>query len=236
MNSKKKSEIIARFLTPAIKFWIRNQVESITQLEVEIDAGDKQILSGKINQVYLSANEANYQGIFINQASVSTEDIAVNLGGILRGKPLKLLHPIFVSGDIVITAQELQKSLESSLLIQGLQDVVKLILENQRLENILEKYHIQWKNINIENQQVTIQGNINNNLKKVNNTLNITSNINIQEKQKLLLTDIKIEGIPELNNLTINDLIIDLGNEVAISELTISPHKIHCTGKIKVVS
>lgn len=236
MNSKKKSEIIARVLTPAVKFWIRNQVESITQLHIEIDAGDKQILSGKINQVYLSANEANYQGILINQASVSTQDIAVNLGGILRGKPLKLLHPIFVSGDIIITAQELQKSLESSLLIQGLQDVVKLILDNQGLKNILEKYHIQWKNISIEYQQIIVQGNINNNLEKENNILNIISNIDIQEKQKLILTDIQIKGISELNNITINDLIIDLGNEVALSKLTISPEKIHCTGKIKVIS
>lgn len=239
MSQKKKSEIISRFLTPAIKLWIRTQVESIMDLDILIDAGDRQILSGKINQVNLTAKEANYQGIFINYASVSTENIAVNLGGILRGKPLKLLHPIFVSGNLTITAEELHKSLSSSLLTSGLKDLVKLLLHNENIENteeIINKYQINWQSIDINNQSIIIVGNLINNLKNIQNKLIITSNISLENQQNLKLTQLKIEGIKELNNDDIHDLTIDLGNDVSLSELTISPEVLHCVGSVKVVS
>lgn len=84
MTIKSKSEIISRFLTPAIKFWLRSQLSTVEDLKMEIHAGDKQILRGKINEVSVQTTKAVYQDIHISQASVSTENIAVNLGGILE--------------------------------------------------------------------------------------------------------------------------------------------------------
>lgn len=106
---KHKSEIISHILTPAIKLWVRSQLQEIETLNIEIHAGDRQILRGKIEQVFLSAEKANYQGICINHAQVKTEEIAVNLGGILRGKPLKLLHPIFAEGEINLKKKRYSK-------------------------------------------------------------------------------------------------------------------------------
>ncbi|MGY6529533.1 MAG: LmeA family phospholipid-binding protein [Cyanobacterium sp.] len=239
MNTEKKSEIISRFLAPAVKLWIRSQVESITQLDIIIDAGDKQILSGKINQINLTAKEANYQGIFINYASVFTENIAVNLGGILRGKPLKLLQPIFVAGNVITTNEELKKSLQSSLLIQGLTDMLKILLENEGIKNgeeIISKYQINWNDIIIDIQKIIIKGELIDTINKSSSLLSIISNIDVKDEQKLMLTNLQIEGMKELNNIPINDLTIDLGNDVSLSELTVSPQELHCVGKIKVVS
>ncbi|MBE9223354.1 DUF2993 domain-containing protein [Cyanobacterium stanieri LEGE 03274] len=237
MNIKKKSEIISSFITPAIKLWIRTQVESITKLDVTIDAGDKQILTGKINQVNLQAKEANYRGIFLNYASVATEKIAINLGGILRGKPLKLLHPIFVSGNIIITASELSKSLDSSLLQDGLQDMLKILLNNEDVSpEIINQYHIEWHNITMETQRIIIEGSLLNIVNNTRENLVITSNLNIEKENQLLLTNLQIEGIKELSNRAINDLTIDLGNDVSLSELTISSQELHCIGTVKVVS
>lgn len=239
MNTSKKSDIISRFLSPAVKLWIRTQVEFTRDLDILIDAGDKQILSGKINQINLTAKEANYQGILINYASVTTENIAVNLGGILRGKPLKLLHPIFVSGNVVITAQELKTSLQSSLLTQGLTDMLKILLENEGIKNaeeIIKKYKIDWNDIMIETQKMTITGEFINSLDNSSNNLTIISNIDIKDEQKLVLTNVQIDGFKDLHNSVIDDLVIDLGSDVSLSELTISSQELHCVGKIKVVS
>jgi len=63
MAIKSKSEIISHILTPAIKFWLRSQLQNVVDLTIEINAGDKQILTGKIDQVSLQTNKAIYQGI-----------------------------------------------------------------------------------------------------------------------------------------------------------------------------
>lgn len=239
MSQKKKSEIISRFLTPAIKLWIRTQLESISSLNVSIDAGDKQILSGKINQVHLTAKEANYQGIFINDASVATENIAVNLGGILRGKPLKLLQPIFVSGNITITQEDLNKSLSSSLLIAGLKDLIKLLLEKEEINNsedIIDQYDISWQSIRLDNQQLIIKGDLVNKLDNIKGNLVISSLISLEDQQNLKFTNLSIDGIKELNNDDIHDLVIDLGEDVFLSELVLSKESLHGVGKVKVVS
>jgi hypothetical protein len=239
MLGKKKSEIISHVITPAIKFWLRSQLESIGELDINIDAGDKQILTGKINQVTLEAKEAIYRGIYINQAEICTENIAVNLGGILRGKPLKLLNPIYVVGEVNLTAQNLHNSLPSDLLQQALKDLVKLILVNQGFENadqILTQYQIQCQKIVISEQKLAIYGSFLEYNTQKQKELFITAHLFLKSNHELLLNPIEIQGIKELDNIIINNFYLDLGEDVELEELTINSHHLHCMGKIKVVS
>ncbi len=239
MGSKKKSEIISSILTPAIKFWVRSQLNSTEELDIKIDAGDKQILTGRINKVFLEAKQTIYQGIYINKAEVNTQNIAVNLGEILRGKPLKLLNPIYVVGDIEITSQNLHDSLQSHLLKQALTDLVKLLLENQELnniDNILQKYDFDWKKLVISEQKIAIYAQTFNKNDKETKELFITAHLLLKNNHEILLNPIEIQGIKELNNIIINDFSIDLGKEVELKKIEINTQKLHCTGKIKVIN
>ena len=50
---KRKSEIISRFLAPAITFWLKSQLEKVEDLDIAISAGDTKILRGKIDSSFL---------------------------------------------------------------------------------------------------------------------------------------------------------------------------------------
>jgi hypothetical protein len=238
MKIQNKSEIISHILTPAIKFWLRSQLETVEDLTMEIHAGDKQILTGKINQVSLETTKAIYQGIHVSKASVNTENIAVNLGGILRGKPLKLLQPIFVQGEVILSDNDLQTSLESTLLHQGLIDLVSLLLNHQQIPNyekILAQYNFFWHNITLKDDKFILSAILTNSIEQKFN-LTITSNLTLKDDQTLLFNPIEIIGIPDIKNIIIHHFEVDLGNDVALEKLTLTSQNLSCLGKLKVVS
>lgn len=238
MTIKSKSEIISHILTPAIKFWLRSQLQAVEDLNIEIHAGDKQILTGKINRVSLETSKAIYQGIHISKAAVNTENIAINLGGILRGKPLKLLQPIFVNGQLLLTLDDLQTSLNSSLLHQGLIDLVHLLLEHQKIEGykeILAQYQFNWQEIILHNDKFIIKAILQDNQRR-NTDLILTSNLILKDDHTLLFNPIEINKIPNLNTIIINNFEVDLGNDVVLEKVALNSNQLSCLGKIKVVS
>lgn len=235
---KHKSEIISRFLTPALKFWVRSQLKDIETLNIEIHAEDGKILRGKIETVFLQAEKANYQGIHINHARVKTEEIAVNLGGILRGKPLKLLHPILAEAELKLQKNDLQKSLKSKLLTQGLIDLLALLLENKSLKNphqILEKYDFNWQDISLFKDKFILTG-IRDNKKGEKKTIIITAGLSLKNDHTLLFNPLEIQGLFSSEIMTIDSFEVDLGREVAMASLRLNEQELSCQGKIKIVS
>lgn len=238
MAIKSKSEIISHILTPAIKFWLRSQLEGIEDLNIKINGGDKRILTGKIDQVSLEATKAIYQGIHVSKASVNTENIAINLGGILRRKPLKLLQPIFVNGELILTFDDIQTCLHSSLLHQGLIDLVHLLLAYQKIENyqeILAKYQFNWQKITLYDDKFILKGILTNN-KGENSNFILTSSLTLKDDHTLFFNPIEINKIPDLDIIVINNFEVDLGNDVTLEKLTLNENELSCLGKIKVVS
>lgn len=251
---KRKSEIISHFLTPAITFWLKSQLEKVEDLDINISAGDSKILRGKIDQVSLSTTKAIYQGIHVNQARVTTEKIAVNLGGVLRGKPLKLLQPIFVDGEIKLDKNALQTSLQSPLLKQGLIDLVYLLLEQKAIgkatpsvsaqyqysssdnhQEILAQYEFDWQNITVDSEKFILKATLINEQAETF-PLTLTSNLSLASSNILSLNPIQIEGIPEIPMIVLNDFTVDLGTDVEIKILELSGTELFCQGKVKVVS
>lgn len=116
--------LISRVLSPAVQHWLKSQVDRIDQLEVKINARDRQLLSGTIPQLTLAAAGAVYQGLHLSQVDLSGSNIRVNLKQVVQGKPLQLLEPIPVEGTISLTTADLNASLAAPLLA----DAVKLFL------------------------------------------------------------------------------------------------------------
>ncbi|MEL7330763.1 MAG: DUF2993 domain-containing protein [Cyanobacteria bacterium J06560_2] len=123
-GSEKKggSRIIGRILPAAVGFWLRSQVEEIAQLEIDLEGRDRQILKGFIPGVAVSAQQAIYRGIHVGQVQLSAKDIRINIGQVVRGKPLRLLKTFPVTGAVVLSEADLKASLRSPLLSAGLLD------------------------------------------------------------------------------------------------------------------
>jgi LmeA-like phospholipid-binding len=238
MITKSGSDIISKVLSPAICLWLRSQVEEIETLDLKISGGDRQILRGYIPQVSFATNKAIYQGIHLKQIELQAENIKINLGQILRGKPLRLLEPVPVSGQLLLDEVDLQASVISPLLSSGLTELVFALLEKSGIETPeteLKSYQIKWENIEIHQEKFSLSGNLtdsNNNSKP----LNIYSGLTLINPQKLHLNPIIIEGLPDHLEIKINELEIDLGDHVEIKELNLIKGQLSCMGQLIVQS
>lgn len=112
-----------------MKLWLRSQVEQVDALSLTLEGRDRDILSGYIPGVSVSAAQAIYQGIHIGQLQLSAQDIRINIGQVVRGKPLRLLKVFPVLGEVSLTADDLNASLASPLLGQGLRDFWRSLIQ-----------------------------------------------------------------------------------------------------------
>lgn len=132
------SRLISRVLPSAIRLWLQTQLEHVEDLFFCIEGCDREILSGHIPEVVLSARKAVYQGIHLSQIAVKASGIRINLGQVIRRKPLRLLTPFPVSGDLRLTTADLNQSLQAPLLGEGIYDLLQLIANAQPEAAFLE--------------------------------------------------------------------------------------------------
>ncbi|MEA5582524.1 DUF2993 domain-containing protein [Nodularia harveyana UHCC-0300] len=228
IKKSQKIRIITNVLTTALKLWLKSQVSQVSQLEVEINAGDRQILSGSIPWVSIIATGAVYKGIHITRIQLIAENIQVNIGAILKGQPVKLLEIVPVVGNLIVEEQDLNSSLVSELLSTALNDVVGEILPEYSLKSQL----VSWEKIVLGNDEIMIKGIISSvsqpepieigfNLELINGHELKLDNIQLIQNQVALLE----------NKHTYN---LDLGSDVNLQELTLNPGKLVCEGKINV--
>ena len=122
------SRLISRVLPVAVKFWLQTQLDEIGQLAFEIQASDRQVLSGHIPGVALSAQQAVYKGVKITDVDVQASGIKINIGQVLRGKPLRLKQPFPIEGQVAFDVDALAASSTESILAEGLLDFWQTLL------------------------------------------------------------------------------------------------------------
>ena len=228
--------IIDKLLASTVKLYLRSQVEKIKNLKVKITAKDRQILSGELPQVFIAANSAVYQGIYLRQLEVTGNKIRFNLPEILERKPLKLLEPITVNIQALLAESDLQASLESDLFLSGLADFWQELLSQQTASAAgkLTSYSaIEWQQITLQDNLVIMAGNLQT-AEEIDISIEITTNLYLSDSQTLIINLLDIQGIPELMGETWQSLKFDLGDDVAIADLSISQNKLFASGEIKI--
>ena len=143
--------LISRVLSPAIQLWLKSQVEQVEQLDVTINARDRQLLAGTIPQVTLCARRTIYQGLHLSNIDLTGENIRVNLSQVARGKALQLLEPITVTGTISLAEADLNASLAAPLLA----DAVKLFLLELLKSGALEEAD-STEDLNLQNLKMRL--------------------------------------------------------------------------------
>lgn len=127
-SPSKGSRLISRVLPVAVKFWLQTQVDEIGTLVFDIQATDRQVLSGHIPGIKLSAQDAVYQGVRISDVAVQASDIQINIGQVLRGKPLRLNQAFPIEGQVAFDGESLGVSSMDSVLAEGLLDFWQTLL------------------------------------------------------------------------------------------------------------
>jgi hypothetical protein len=110
------SHLLRSVLSPAVRLWIQSQVDSVGELELAIESSDRQLLSGRIPRIEIAAKDVLYKELHLSQIDLEGREIAVNLSQVMRGKPLQLLAPIAITAHLTLSEADLNASLASALL------------------------------------------------------------------------------------------------------------------------
>ncbi|MTJ19939.1 DUF2993 domain-containing protein [Dolichospermum sp. UHCC 0352] len=220
--------IITKVLTSAIKLWLRSQLNQVSHLEVQIEASDRQLLSGYIPGVSISASNAVYQGLRVTQIELEAEKIQLNVAAILKGQPLQLSAIVPVVGKLIITAQDLNNSLSSPLLLTAINDgMIPLLAEYS-----LNYPFITWEKITLDNQVLILHG------IPISETegafFNIHLGLELRNGQELQLTQVQVKTDQEVLLERNSPYMINLGTDVDIEKISLLPEQLTCYGRINI--
>lgn len=232
----KGSRLISRVLPPAVRLWLQTQTERIDDLAFTLTGSDRQILSGYVPQVAVAAQQAVYQGLHLSQIDLTATDIRINLGQVVRGKPLRLLCPFPVAGQVVLTQADLTASLASPLLGQALQDLIPQLLANQTLPPPLATA--------LEQAVPTALGLAENQLVLTLSAetdgpprLTLTTSLLVRDGRVLCLSHPQLDLVGEEPRpaVPLANLELDLGPEVAVETLQVDAEGVRFQGTVRVI-
>jgi LmeA-like phospholipid-binding len=224
-----QSEMISRVLSPAVRLFLRSRVETIEELELQIQGHDRQILRGYIPGVLLSVREAVYEGLHLGQTRLQGENIRLNIGQVLRGKPLQLLEPIRLNGKAEIDEGKLNRSIESFILANALTDLLILFLENHEVSLAREKVTAerpQWTEISLQEGFFRLQGMLESGV-----AIALAADLHLQDPQTLAIVPRYLDGLPEWSAIAYHPFTVDLGSDVAIEAFTLGDRTLSCQGR-----
>ena len=228
MLKKNKFKLVTNVLTKAIKLWLRTQVDHIEQLQLDIQAGNRQILSGYIPSVSIIADKAVYQGLHLSFIDLVAENIRINIGSILKGEQLRLLENVSVFCELSQVESDFSASLSSTLLSTALND----ILANFLSEDTLNSNSISWQELEIKDNQMIINATID----EENNpqALLFCLGLNLLSTHELRIAPISVTSNTKTLFESSDGEYLDLGSDVEIQDLNLLPGKIICRGMINV--
>lgn len=231
-----QTDLIRTILSPALRLWLRSLLEQVEQLDINIQGHDRQIIKGYIPRVCLNSRRAIYQGLQLGEVLILGENIRVNIGQILRGKPLQLLEPIRVSGEVSIEEEDLNASLSSFMLSNAFTDLLIMLLELNGVDNPkqqLETYQIQWQDVALHDNQFAISGMLTDKLGQTS-SVNILADLELINPQTLGINPVRIDILPHLSPLNLKAFEVDLGSDVELAKLSLVTGKLACKGNLVV--
>jgi hypothetical protein len=231
------TNIISKILSPAVRFWLRSQVDSVEELQIKISGQDHQILGGYVPSVLLNSRRAVYQGLHLGEVLLKGENIRVNIGQVIKGKPFRLLEPIKVSTEVRLKEADLQASLASPVLPNACTDLLLMILELQEIANpseILEKHQVSWQQITLNLNHFCLRGTLTDRQNRTTPLL-IAADLALANPQTLRINPVQLQVLPDLK-VNLKEFEVDLGNEVEIEQLCLEPGNLSCFGRLIVRS
>jgi hypothetical protein len=241
--SPHKRGLVSRILEPALQFWLRSQVESVATLQVHLEGGDRQVLSGSIPLVRLEAEQAVYRGLHLTRVQICGSNICINIGQVIKGKTLKLLDPIPVDLEVWLQTTDVRASLQSKLFQTALIETLPIFV-GDRMTDALGK-DLQPKDLTLQNLDLQIgvdRLRFTSILVASNGNaipMGIQTGLVLDGPSSLTLKN--PEWLPTLQSkrgLALHDLEghrFDLGPEATLKVLSITPEGIHIQGRLVVM-
>ncbi len=238
-SEKGHSQLVSRILSSAVQLWLRSQLLHVGYLQVKIDSSDRQLLKGSIPKVSLVARAAIYQGLYLTEVKATATNININLGQVLRGKPLRILAPFPISCELQLAELDLNASFESPILANAVIDFLRplflpqagCLFYEELGANIISTINLKEPRTVIEPGSLTLVATISSpNCSPI--SLLMGTAIEVTSPRELLFQILEWKLSSTENKLPVENIKIDLGSEVEIEQLTLTSGKILAKGQL----
>ncbi|KEI67403.1 hypothetical protein A19Y_2503 [Planktothrix agardhii NIVA-CYA 126/8] len=240
--------LIGSILSKAIGLWLRSQVDKIDHLQLNIEGSNRSLLSGDIPGVSVAAENAIYQGLHLTQVQLQGSNIRFNLGQILKGQPLHLLEPFFVTGNLHLHQLDLNQSLQAPMLVQALNEFVLSLLialtqsSSQSTYDLQKQQNDSWVQSvqRIQNPQITLEtGHLILNAQLLFDSgellfFQLKTGLEIANFRELMLVQPQVQIYDIDTELHLDNYIIDLGSDIKIQDLILSPGLLEIQATLKI--
>ncbi|NEP82218.1 MAG: DUF2993 domain-containing protein [Okeania sp. SIO3C4] len=233
ISTPRKSRIVSRFLSPALKFWLKSQLQQVEQLKVLIEGSDRQILTGKIPQVSVAASHVVFRGLNLTEIDLSATGIKINIGQIIKGKPLQILESFPLFGNLKLLQPDFNASLKSPLLAQAIVEFLTPLLPSDFLEQLEQPISLYDQKAEFFTDRINLFANfLSTSDEKISLTLH--TDLKLASSSELLLDNLEIQILQKPSYDFSNNIKIDLGSDVELKELTLNPGQLSCQGRLTV--
>jgi hypothetical protein len=249
---RKEGRIIGRVLPGAVKLWLRTQVEQIDSLVIDLSGRDRQLLSGYIPGLAITAEGVVYKGLKLSRVQLGANDIRINLGQVVRGKPLRLMERFPLKGQVLLSDQDVAASVLSLLLVEGLADFWRSLVQLPEFaQAVEERYGVRSLQSDTQLHQPSVrlgdrclalsfypqsQGQTDPQPIIIGTKLTVESGHFLKLVSPCWLGDMSMlsdlsQGEPIR---ALSDFRWDLGEDTQITQLTLQPTHLTCAGQVMV--
>jgi LmeA-like phospholipid-binding len=225
--SPKTSGIISSVLSSACAAWLRTQVSEVQELQVQIVAGDRQMLSGLIPSMTVAAHHIVYRGVALRQIELIAGEIAVNLKQIVRGKPLQLLQPVVLNANALMLGEDFHRSLAAPFVANALTELVKQILASSE-----QPWSITWQTAMIEDNRLCLAGQIQQDHSP--SSISIQMGMELVNSRTLRFAPLLVSCPANFPGSDLEAYDLDLGDQFNLKALQLQAGELRCQGEILV--
>ena len=105
---------VLQLLASGLQFWIRQQCESVDQLELQLHGSTLALLRGRLEGVSLVARKAIFSALEIERGELRSGAISVQIGRLMKGQSLQLDQSFSVTGSAEFRGPGLGRSFSSA--------------------------------------------------------------------------------------------------------------------------
>jgi len=105
---------VLQLLASGLQFWIRQQCESVDQLELQLHGSTLALLRGRLEGVSLVARKAIFSALEIERVELRSGAISVQIGRLMKGQSLQLDQSFSVTGSAEFSGTGLSRSFSSA--------------------------------------------------------------------------------------------------------------------------
>lgn len=258
-SSNSSSHLISSVLTPAVKLWLKTQVERADDLTIAIASRDRQFIQGYIPSLRVAARQIIYQGLHLGVVEAIATQIRINWWRVVRGQPLQLLEPIPIDVRMQLSEADLNQSLKTDLFADAVADLIGRLLAGPALAHAsavfkpesnpwgsgepiaTEAVDFQVLHVSLQPEVLVLTGQVMRGDRpypvRLKTGLCLENGQTLQFQNPQLLSDSddhpndhQGRSLPDLENVS-----IDLGDTVQLSTLTLKERSLICEGRILVI-